>query len=117
MAQRTRLARVVRSAGPRRRHSVPQVLSGDAEAVFDKSERLRGRAKQLEDLLGVILPFPLERRSGREEPRPPPAPTARTDGTGPHPDRSGNANRTYPAVERSDYRPVPRGSHCDGARD
>jgi hypothetical protein len=37
---------------------VPKVLPGEVEAVFDESERLRGRAKQREDLLGAILLFP-----------------------------------------------------------
>ena len=37
---------------------MPKVLSGDVEAVFDEIEWLRGRTKQLEDLLGVILFFP-----------------------------------------------------------
>jgi hypothetical protein len=38
--------------------SVPKVLSGDVEAVFDENEWLRGRVKQLEGLLGAILLFP-----------------------------------------------------------
>jgi hypothetical protein len=56
--QRTRSARVVRSAGQGKHISVPKVLSGDVEAIFDEIEWLRGRTKQLEDLLGVILFFP-----------------------------------------------------------
>ena len=51
---------------------MPKVHSGGVEAVFDENERLRGRAKQREDLLGAILLFPLERQFGREERRPPP---------------------------------------------
>jgi hypothetical protein len=37
---------------------VPKVLSGEVEAVFDENERLRGRVKQLEDLLEAISLFP-----------------------------------------------------------
>jgi hypothetical protein len=38
--------------------SVPEVISGDIEAVVDENQRLRERVQQLEDLLGAILSFP-----------------------------------------------------------